>query len=134
MSSRLSFYGMVILLAVCGVLVAILRHMETGVPFTPGEETEVWLVEARIDFRARGNPVVASLALPEVYSPGFELVEEQAASPGYGFSIVEENGDRRAEWTRREVDGDQSCITPRSLSCRVSPPRKRPRAAAQLAR
>jgi hypothetical protein len=99
---------MVALLAVAGVLVAVLRHLETGVPFFPGEETEVWLVEARIDFTARGNPVIASLALPGDYIPGFELVEENAASPGYGFSIVSERGVRRAEWTRREVSGEQS--------------------------
>ena len=65
-------------------------------------------MEARIDFRARDNPVNASLGLPDVRTPGFELVEEHAASPGYGFSIVEEGGHRRAEWTRREVKGEQS--------------------------
>ena len=108
MNSRLSFYLMVVLLAFAGVLVAVLRHLETGVPFAPGQEAEVWLVEARIDFSARGNPVAASLTLPGERTPGFELVQEQAASPGYGFSIVKERGGRRAEWTKREVSGEQS--------------------------
>ena len=108
MSSRLTFYAVVSLLAIGALLVAMLRHLETGVPFSPGEEAEVWLVEARIDFTANGGGVKASLGLPGRLSPGFELYEEQAASPGYGFSIIEEGDQRRAEWTRREVRGEQS--------------------------
>jgi hypothetical protein len=82
--------------------------METGIPFIPGQEKSIWLVEARIDFMAKGGPVDASLSLPDKQLPGFELYEEQSASPGYGFSIVTENGDRRAEWTKREAEGEQS--------------------------
>lgn len=107
MSRRLAFYGMVCLLALCGILVAVLRHLETGIPFTPGLKKTVWLVEARVDFIAGGGPVSASLSLPEQI-PGFKFFGEQAASPGYGFTIVTENGDRRAEWTRRQAEGPQS--------------------------
>jgi hypothetical protein len=82
--------------------------METGIPFIPGQEKSIWLVEAKIDFMAKGGPVDASLSLPDKQLPGFELYEEQSASPGYGFSIVTENGDRRAEWTKREAEGEQS--------------------------
>jgi len=82
--------------------------METGIPFIPGQEKSIWLVEARVDFVAKGGAVDASLSLPDKQLPGFELYEEQSASPGYGFSIVTENGDRRAEWTKREARGEQS--------------------------
>ena len=89
-------------------MVAVLRHLETGIPFLPGQEKSVWLIEARVDFVAEGGTVSASLSLPDKYLPGFELFEEQAASPGYGFSIVAENRARRAEWTKREAQGEQS--------------------------
>jgi hypothetical protein len=98
---------MVCLLALAGVALAVLRHLETGIPFSPGQKQPVWLVEARVDFLADGGPVTASLSLPEAV-PGFELHEEQAASPGYGFVITTDAGDRRAEWTRREAVGEQS--------------------------
>ena len=98
---------MVCLLALAGVALAVLRHLETGIPFTPGQKKPVWLVEARVDFVADGVPVTASLSLPEA-APGFELYEEQAASPGYGFAITTDAGERRAEWTRREASGEQS--------------------------
>ena len=108
MSSRLTFHAALVLLALGAFLVAMLRHMETGIPFIPGQEKSVWLVEARIDFVARGGAVDASLSLPDKQLPGFELYEEQSASPGYGFSIVVENGERRAEWTKREAGGEQA--------------------------
>ena len=107
MSRRLTFRLMVAFLALIGVLVAWLRHMETGIPLIPGQEAEVWLVEARVDFVAAGGAITASLSLPEK-PPGFELVDEQAASAGYGFTLLDQGGDRRAEWTKRSADGPQS--------------------------
>ena len=107
MTKRITFYAMVLMIATIGFLVAALRHFETGIPLVPGEEKSVWLVEARIDFRATGDAVTVSFSLPEKL-PGFDLYEEQAASPGYGFSIVTEDGDRRGEWTKREALGDHS--------------------------
>ena len=107
MSRRLTFRLMVISLALIGVLIAGLRYMETGIPLVPGQEAEVWLVEARVDFIADGGAITASLSLPE-NPPGFELVDEQAASAGYGFTLLNHNGDRRAEWTKRSANGPQS--------------------------
>jgi len=107
MKRRRVFYVMVSLLALSGMLIAVLRHVQTGIPFAPGLERTVWLVEARVSFIANGGPVTASLSLPEQI-PGFELYEEQSASPGYGFSIITERGDRRGQWTRREAIGEQS--------------------------
>ncbi len=107
MSRRLTFRLMVLFIAAIGLLIASLRHMETGIPWLPGQETSVWLVEARVDFFASEGPVTASLGLPED-PPGFELIEEQAASAGYGFALLRTEGGRRAEWTKRSAAGDQS--------------------------
>jgi hypothetical protein len=107
-NQKRTFYAILVLLALGGILIAVLRHVTVGTPFLPGQEKSVWLVEARVDFVATGGPVSASLSLPDVQLPGFELSEEQAASPGYGFAILTENGIRRAEWTKREAQGDQS--------------------------
>ncbi|MEH6593695.1 MAG: inactive transglutaminase family protein [Halioglobus sp.] len=106
MNKRVAFYAMILIIVLTGLITAWLRHLETGIPFDPGKEKDVWLVEARIDFVAMGTPITASLGLPEAM-PGFKLYTEQAASPGYGFSIITE-GERRGEWTRREATGDQS--------------------------
>lgn len=108
MISKLTFHSVLVLLALAGIIIAFLRHAETGIPLRPGDEQTIWLVEARVDFEARGEPVTAVLSLPGRFLPGFEMVEEQAASPGYGFSIVDTGQGRRAEWTKRQADGPQS--------------------------
>lgn len=108
MNQKRTFYTILVLMALSGIAIAVLRHVMTGTPLLPGREKSVWLVEARVDFVANGGPVTASLSLPDVQSPGFELYAEQAASPGYGFAILEDGGNRRAEWTKRSASGDQA--------------------------
>jgi hypothetical protein len=108
MNQKRTFYAILVLMALSGIAIAVLRHVMTGTPVLPGKEKSVWLIEARVDFVADGGPVTASLSLPDVQSPGFELYAEQAASPGYGFAVLEEGGNRRAEWTKREASGEQA--------------------------
>ncbi|GGE75496.1 gonadoliberin III [Streptosporangium jomthongense] len=105
--SRLPFYIAVFLLISAGISLAVWRHIELGIPWLTGEQRPVWMVEARVDFNGTGEPVVASLNVPE-QPPGFRILTEQAASPGYGFSIIDKAGSRRAEWTKREVAGPQT--------------------------
>lgn len=107
MTSRLPFYFALFLLITAGLALAVLRHVELGIPWLPGEQRPVWLVEARIDFQAMNEPVLASFNIPD-QTPGFQLISEQAASPGYGFSIIEESGNRRAEWSKRFASGPQT--------------------------
>ena len=108
MNQKRTFFSLLVLMALTGILIAAMRHVMTDTPLLPGQETPVWLVEARVDFDATGGPVSANLSLPDKTTPGFEVYAEQAASPGYGFAILEENGNRRAEWTKREASGEQA--------------------------
>ncbi|WP_006787038.1 inactive transglutaminase family protein [Thiorhodospira sibirica] len=105
--SRPLFYSLIAFLIVTAIGTAWLRHIYTQIPFLPGEQTTAWIVEARIDFSAQGEPVLLSLNIPED-PPGFQIVSEQTASPGYGFSIVEYDGDRRGEWSIRTASGRQT--------------------------
>ncbi|GAA0794545.1 inactive transglutaminase family protein [Marinobacterium sediminicola] len=105
--SKTPFYLATLLLIAAGLLLAVLRHQQMGVPWLPGAQQPVWLVEARIDFQAWGEPVSVDLNIPD-QPPGFHTLTEQAASPGYGFAITEHQGDRRAEWTIRDAAGPQT--------------------------
>ncbi|MEC7814680.1 MAG: inactive transglutaminase family protein [Pseudomonadota bacterium] len=105
--SRVPFYVFVFLLMAAGISTAIWRHVDLGIPWLTGEQRPVWMIEARVDFDPTGEPARASLHLPE-QPPGFRILTEQAASPGYGFSIIDEAGARRAEWTKRNVTGEQT--------------------------
>ena len=105
--SRAPFYIFVFLLIAAGIATAVWRHVEMGVPWSTGEQRPVWMVEARVDFEGLGEPARVNLHVPE-QPPGFRIITEQAASPGYGFAIIEENGNRRAEWNKRNVSGEQT--------------------------
>ncbi|MDY0361911.1 MAG: inactive transglutaminase family protein [Desulforegulaceae bacterium] len=107
MKSKLTFYLIIAGLILIGLCLAWHRHSYLKVPFKPGIEKPVWLIEARIDFKAQGEPVRVSLDLPD-HPPGFTQVSEQAASTGYGFSIIESNEGKRAEWTKRNSLGPQT--------------------------
>lgn len=122
MNSRSAIVVLAALLTIAGLSTALLRHLHTGIPWLPGERTSVWFVEARVDFQALAGPVTVSLSVPES-TPGFRVMDEQAASAGYGFNIVTEEGDRRAEWTRRNAQGPQSLyFTATFLPSTSSPP------------
>ncbi len=105
--SRAPFYTVIGILALFGLITAWMRHVQMEIPFTPGVQKPVWLIEARIDFDATGEPVTARLGLPD-NPPGFRSFSEQAAAPGYGYSVVTENAVRRGEWSKRDAQGPQT--------------------------
>ncbi len=103
---RTPLYLIVLVLVITACTLATMRHLYTGLPLLPGKHQSVWLVEAGIEFKAYGGPVSVSLDLPDAI-PGFRLLNEQAASPGYGFAILSTPDGRRGEWTKREASGRQ---------------------------
>ncbi len=107
MPSRVPFYFLISLLIVAGLTLSWLRHDSYGVPWTPGERSQVWDVEARIQFDAVNKPVKVSMAAPQNQA-GFTIVDESASSPGYGIAYLTTEHGRRAEWTIRQADGPQT--------------------------
>lgn len=105
--SRAPFYSIIIALMLIGLGTAWMRHVTMEIPFFAGEQRPVWLIEARVDFYATGSEVTINLALPQD-PPGFRTFTEQAASPGYGWSVIEEGDIRRGEWTKRTASGPQT--------------------------
>ncbi len=65
MRSRVPFYILVSLLVIVGVTMSWFRHAEYGVPWTPGQERQLWEIEARVEFQAIGEPVKVSMAIPQ---------------------------------------------------------------------
>ncbi|MGM0704045.1 MAG: inactive transglutaminase family protein [Pseudomonadota bacterium] len=104
--SRLSFYLIVALLVTAGAALTIHRHVQFEVPWTPGEQRQVWEIQAQVSFIADGGPAKVNMALP-TNQQGYRILTEHTASPGYGLAFLEENGSRRAEWATREAQGDQ---------------------------
>ncbi|WP_185233066.1 inactive transglutaminase family protein [Teredinibacter franksiae] len=105
--SRASLFVIVGLLLLAGSLLTWYRHQVFDVPFLPGEKRQVWSIEAKVEFLANGEPVKASLAIPASQT-GFERIGEHTASPGYGLAYLENDGERRAQWSIRSAWGAQS--------------------------
>ncbi|WP_394127261.1 inactive transglutaminase family protein [Vibrio hepatarius] len=107
MTSKIPFYISVAMIIVAGIVLSMFRHQNYGVPWTPGETSQVWDIEARVEFNGQDKPVKASLAAPHTQS-GFTLINESSSSPGYGVSYVNTESGRRAEWSIRQATGAQT--------------------------
>ncbi|MGL5335348.1 MAG: UUP1 family membrane protein, partial [Enterovibrio sp.] len=94
MTSRIPFYILISLLLIVGISMTVYRHQVYGVPWAADQSKQVWEIEARVEFEATGQPVVVSLARPETQR-GFTLINEYSSSPGYGFTLTEENSVHR---------------------------------------
>ncbi|QSX31611.1 UUP1 family membrane protein [Shewanella cyperi] len=105
MHSRKPFYILVAVLMLLGLASSIYRGLEHRVPFLPGEQVQTWAVDAKVSFNAKGGPTEVSLALPK--DPAFEILVENTTSPGYGLSLTEQDGERRALWSKRHAIGRQ---------------------------
>jgi len=107
MTRRGPFLFLVVMLIVGGLTSAIFRHNQFGIPFLPGAQETVWQIEAKINFWGEGTPVQAILSLPSDQAD-YRIVNENTVSSGYGFSIEEANAQRRARWSKRDVQGEQT--------------------------
>ena len=87
-----------------GVGLTLYKVFSLGFPLLPGEYREVWTIESKINFTPTdGGPVEIDLKLPEDLG-GWVVLEEHFASSGFGFTVVERDGLRRAHWTRQLLD------------------------------
>ncbi|WP_027966871.1 inactive transglutaminase family protein [Halomonas halocynthiae] len=104
--SRLPFYLVVALLFLVGIGMSVHRHIEFDVPWLPGEQRQVWEIEAQVNFIADGGPASVDLALPSTQE-GYRVLTEHTASPGYGLHFSDDSRGRRAQWAARDVEGSQ---------------------------
>ncbi|MFA6759494.1 MAG: inactive transglutaminase family protein [Sulfuricurvum sp.] len=106
MKNRAFFYALVAFIATTGVVLATLRHYETGMPFFSNERMQIWDIEAKVEFMPTPQtPILVSLNIPDASSG---ILYEQSVSSGYGFNISYQDGSRRGEWSKREANTRQT--------------------------
>ena|SRR5690625_523707 len=99
---RTQTYAIALGLMALGLGLTLYKALGLGFPLLPGESREVWTLESKVTFSPSSGPVDVRLTLPQT-AGGWDILDEYFASSGFGFSV--ENGDeRRARWTRRELD------------------------------
>lgn len=107
MNARIFFFLLVAGLFTLGTFQTIQRHLTFEIPWTPNETRTIWNIDAKINFDAMGEPVLASLTTPNKQA-GFTQISQNAASPGYGLSFLNEDNEPKAQWAIREAHGSQT--------------------------
>jgi uncharacterized protein with transglutaminase domain len=109
MQATFRLYTLVLLIMSAGIGLTLYKHLALGFPLLPDEKKLVWIVEAKIDFIAHGNPINVSFTLPPK-NQDMVFLNEDFASPDYGFSKLELKTGRRAQWSKRIADGPQTAF------------------------
>jgi len=107
MHGRPKFLLFVLLLLITGFGLTLYKHFALGFPLWPGEKTQVWTIEAKIEFMAQDEPALVSFSLPN-NPPGLVILGEDFASPNYGFTEIKLHDQRRAQWSSRRANDKQT--------------------------
>jgi hypothetical protein len=105
--SKRHLYILTGLLTAVGLGFFLYKVLVLGFPLRPAEMTEIWRIEAKLEFRANGGPVKAGLFIP-VNAPGTIIVTQNFVSPGYGLITSSGESNRRATFSRRAATGEQT--------------------------
>lgn len=95
-----------LVLAVLGLWLAAYKVINLGLPLTPADKTEVWSVEARIEFNSAPGSVKLDFPILN-QPPGFVIIDEDFISNNYGLATEMEGGNRVARWAVRRARGRQ---------------------------
>jgi len=107
MSSRSQVYLLAFMFFALGIGLTLYKNQSLGFPLLPGQSEEVWTVESKVTFEATDEPITVSMILPQDGS-NMTVLAESFSAPKYGFRVKEENGQRRAVWTKRSDQGPQT--------------------------
>lgn len=93
-------------IALIGLAICAYKVSYLGLPLTPDEDTDVWVVQARLAFKGNTGPAKVAFAVPGE-TPGFTRLDEDFISGGYGLGVEEEGFHRRVDWAKRRAKGSQ---------------------------
>ncbi len=107
MSINLHIKLLTFLLVAAGLIVVWYKVTYLGLPLVPTTKAEVWIIEARIEFKARRDvPVKLDFLIPRD-PEGFIIVDENFVSGNYGLNIEEIELNRKVQWAVRKTSGYQ---------------------------
>jgi hypothetical protein len=89
-----------------GVCVIAFKWLVLGFSFNPGAVTDLWEMEFKVQFQARGGPVKVGMYIPNNVHP-YTIVDENFVSRGFGLTTIRKKGNRQAIWSKRESNGTQ---------------------------
>lgn len=107
-----------LLLIALGAGSAIYQIMVLNIPVSPSVTDPVWVIDARVQFRATANnPVKVQMFVP----PGSErylVLNESFISQNYGVNVTRVGANRQVTWSVRRATGEQTLYYRKMLSRR----------------
>jgi len=100
-------YILAAVLCVLGIGLFLYKVFILELPLRPDDKVKNWEVEARISFTAQNSAVKTSLFLPQ-NDRHFTIIDESFLSEGYGLTTTSDGENRRALFSIREADGEQT--------------------------
>lgn len=95
------------ILFIGGLSLCLYKVSVFGLPVTPGQDEEVWTVQARIAFNGSGKPAKVQFSIPNA-TPGFVTLDEDFISGNYGLATETKRENRWANWAVRRAKGPQT--------------------------
>lgn len=105
-SSRIQIAIITLLLALAGLSIAWYKVEVLGIPIYPHDKRSIFSIGAQISFKGEGGSALISMALPSKQS-GMRILSEDTSSADFGFTTAQTANGKRAEWSKREVEGKQ---------------------------
>jgi len=105
--NKLHLYILVAALTIAGLGLFLYKVLVLGFPLAPRSTSQVWNVEARVNFVAEGEPVKVSMFIPG-NTRRYAVVDEHFISSGYGLAATTDEGNRRVTWSIRKATGKQN--------------------------
>jgi hypothetical protein len=90
-----------------GMAVFLYKVFALALPLGAGARSDIWHIEAHLNFVADNKPVKVSMNLPR-NSRRFSIINENFISRGYGVNVVSEDGRRKVHWSIRKARGVQN--------------------------
>ncbi len=104
---KTQLYLLAFLIAAIGLGAFYYKWQVLNFPIQAAEQTELWEVQARIQFQARKGPNKVTLQIPRD-PPGYALIDEKFVARNYGMNIVPGKRTRAVQWQYRSARGNQA--------------------------
>lgn len=94
------------ILAGVGIVTTLFKWLILGFSFHPGAVSDLWEIEFKVQFQAKGGPVKIEMYIPSNVYP-YTIVDENFVSRGFGLTTIRKKGNRKAIWSKRDSSGTQ---------------------------
>ncbi len=104
---KTQLYLLALILATAGIAGFYYKWKVLRFPVEPQSESEIWEVQARVEFNARSGPNKVTLQIPH-NPPGYSVIDENFVARNYGMNIERVRGAREVQWQIRRANGTQA--------------------------